>query len=276
MGMPTFWKTILFLTVVLSACNLEKEIDIELPDYASQPVVECYLEPGQPYRLLLTRSAAYFATFDLDDPTTALWNGAKVTIQVDGQDILLENQIYFDPVTLKFSNYGSNEIIQAGPDRTYRLFIELQDGLTITGETHILPVVPMDSLIVETNAQEKARVITYFTEDLSTRNYYRRMVNFGSQDSVLQDFLVDDDFFETEKGAFGTGFSFKAGDTLIHTLIHMDEPYFTYLNTLTQSIGANLNPFGQPGLILSTVTGTANPIGVFTGLSIDRDTLILP
>ncbi len=275
--MPFSWKTILFFSIlVLGACNLEKEIDIDLPDYNSQPVVECYLEPGKPYRLLLTRSASYFATFDLEDPTAALWNGATVTIQVDGKNILLENQVFFDPLTLQFSNYGSDEIVPEGTDLTFQLFIEFQDGLTITGETRILPVVPMDSLVVETNSTGKARVITYFTEDLATRNYYRRMVNFGSRDSVLQDFLVDDDFFDTEKGAFGTGFSFESGDTLIHTLVHMDEPYFTYLNTLTQSIGANLNPFGQPGLILSTVTGTANPIGVFTGLSMDRDTLILP
>ncbi|MCF8238263.1 MAG: DUF4249 domain-containing protein [Saprospiraceae bacterium] len=274
--MPTFWKTILFLTILLSACNLEKEIDIDLPGYTSQPVVECYLEPGKPYRLLLTRSAAYFATFDLDDPAAALWNGATVTIRVDGQDILLDNQVYFDPVTLQFSNYGSNEIVPEGPDRTFQLYIELENGLIISGETRILPVVPMDSLVVETNAQNKARVITYFTEDQSTHNYYRRTVNFGSRDSVLQDFLVDDGFFDTPKGAFGTGFSFEPGDTLIHTLVHMDEPYFNYLNTLLQSISANLNPFGQPGLIISTVSGTANPIGVFTGLSMDRDTLILP
>lgn len=264
------------LAILLVSCNLEKEINIDLPDYASQPVVECYLEPGKPYRLLLTRSAAYLSTFDLDDPTALLWNDATVTIQVDGQDILLKNQLTIDPVTFKISNYSASDIVPAGEGRLFKLFISLADGSTIEGETTMLPVVPMDSLVVEKNGEGKSRVLTYFKEDQTTVNYYRRMVNFGSQDSVLQNFLVDDDFFDTELGAFGTGFSFVKGDTLIHTLIHMEEAYFNYLNTLQQSIQSNLNPFGQPGLIVSSVTGTANPIGIFTGLSMDRDTLILP
>lgn len=267
---------VLFLASMLVSCNLEKEIDIELPGYTSQPVVECYLEPGKPYRLLLTRSAAYFATFDLDDPTALLWNGATVTIQVDGQDILLENQLTIDPITFQISNYSSSEIVPAGEGRQFKLSISLDDGSTITGETSMLPVVPMDSLVVETNNEGKSRVLTYFREDPMAVNYYRRMVNFGSQDSVLQNFLVDDAFFDTDKGAFGTGYAFVSGDTLIHTLVHMEEAYFNYLNTLQLSIQSNLNPFGQPGLIVSSVTGTANPIGIFTGLSMDRDTLILP
>lgn len=264
------------LMLALSACNLEKEIDISLPEYASQPVVECYLEPGKPYRLLLTRSSAYFATFDLEDPAAALYNGASVLVRVDGQDILLDNQLTFDPATLKFYNYSSDLLVPEGVGKTYELDILLPDGSTITGQTTMQPVVPMDSLIVETNDMGKSRVITYFREDPMAINYYRRMVNFGSQDSILQDFLVTDDFFDTELGAFGTGFSFESGDTLIHTLVHMEEPYFEYLNSVSQSIAANLNPFGQPGLIVSTVKGSANPLGVFTGLSLDRDTLIVP
>ena len=224
----------------------------------------------------MTRSAAYFATFDLEDPAAALYNGASVLIRVDGQDILLENQLTFDPVTFKFYNYSSDQLVPNDVGKSYELSILLPDGTTINGQTTMLPVVPMDSLIVDTNQDGKARVITYFREDPFANNYYRRMVNVGSQDSILQDFLVDDDFFDTALGAFGTGYSFESGDTLIHTLVHIDEAYFQYLNTVNQSIVANLNPFGQPGLIISTVTGTSNPIGVFTGLSLDRDTLIIP
>ena len=56
-----FWKQSLWLLLPLSvACNLEKEIEIELPEYGGQIALECCLEPGKPYRLTLTRSTAYF------------------------------------------------------------------------------------------------------------------------------------------------------------------------------------------------------------------------
>lgn len=271
-----FKLLLLLLSILTVSCNLEKEINIELPGYTSQPVVECYLEPGKPYRLLLTRSLAYFAPIDLSDPAALLWNDATVTIQVDGQNILLKNQLGIDPLTFQISNYSSTDIVPAGEGREFNLFITMEDGSTIEGKTTMLSVVPMDSMTIEANDEGKYRVLTYFHEDQSTVNYYRRMVNFGSLDSLNQDFILDDKIFDTEKGAFGTGFSFAAGDTLIQSLVHIEEAYFNYLSTLQQSVISNLNPFGQPGLIVSSVTGTANPIGIFTGISMDRDTLILP
>ncbi|MBK7409342.1 MAG: DUF4249 family protein [Saprospirales bacterium] len=49
--------------LLFSACNLEKEIELNLPLYDSQLVVECYLEPGKPFNLLLSRSAGFFDPF---------------------------------------------------------------------------------------------------------------------------------------------------------------------------------------------------------------------
>ena len=44
------------LAVMLAGCNLEKEVDIKLPETQERIVVECYLEPGAPINLLLTRT----------------------------------------------------------------------------------------------------------------------------------------------------------------------------------------------------------------------------
>ena len=65
-----------------TACNLTKEVDIQLPEYTVQPVVECYLEPGKPFRLLLTRSYGFFDPLGLDSSfiSKTLISDAVVTI----------------------------------------------------------------------------------------------------------------------------------------------------------------------------------------------------
>jgi hypothetical protein len=265
--------TLLFL----QACNLEREVNIELPDYKNQPVVECYLEAGKPYRLLLSQSFAYFDQFDFDNPAAALINDAIVIVRYKDQEVILNNQIFLDLETGKVANYGSTTLVPEDFNEDFFLEISLKDGTLLSAQTKLLPVVPIDSVIVEFNPSgTKARALTYFTENQNQINWYRRMLNFGSLDSIpLQDFVLDDDFFDTSLGVFGSGFGFEEGDTLIHTLVHIEEPYYKYLNTLNQSISANINPFGQPGLIESNIMGTKPAIGIFTGLSLHRDTVII-
>lgn len=263
--------------IFLQACNLEREVSIELPDYQNQPVVECYLEAGKPYRLLLSQSFAYFDQFDFDNPAAALINDAIVIIRIKDQEIVLDNQIFIDFETGKIANYGSAALVPEDFDNQFSLEISLNDGTLLTAQTKLLPIVPIDSIVVEFNTSgTMARALTYFTEDQNQTNWYRRMLNFGSLDSIpLQDFVLDDDFFDTPQGVFGSGYGFEEGDTLINTLVHIDEAYYKYLNTLNQSIVANLNPFGQPGLIESNIQGSKPAIGIFTGLSLYRDTVII-
>jgi len=263
--------------MLLQACNLEKEVSIDLPAYYSEPVVECYLEPGKPYRLLLTRAFGYFDGFDLGDPLAALINDATVTIRHQGKEIPLTPSLYFDVVTGKFANYGSPELVPGDQDQPFELLIYLADGHRLEAVTRILPAVPIDSVVAEFRQDTLARVLTYVSDDPGTANYYRRMLHFGSLDSLaLQDFVLDDKVVEMNRIVFGTGFQFRQGDTLINTLVHMDRAYYDFLNTLRQSINANFNPFGQPGLIVSNIGGTRSAIGIFTGLSFARDTIIIP
>jgi len=261
--------------LLLSSCNLEKEVSIELPSYLSEPVVECYLEPGKPYRLLLTRAYGYFETLDLGNPAAALINDATVIIRYDDREILLANGLYIDPAGRKVFNYGSEELVPEEAGREFSLEIVLADGNRLEATARMMPRVPLDSIVVQYNADSLARVLTYFTDDLNITNFYRRMLHLGSLDSTLQDFPVRDDFFDTGKAVFGSGFNFERGDTLINTLAHIDRPYFEYYNTLNQSIAANLNPFGQPGTLESNISGTRSAHGIFTGLIYDRDTVVI-
>ena len=206
-----------------AACNLEKEVQIDLPQYGSQPVVECYLEPGKPFRLLLTKSYGFFDSFGLDSTflEQTLVDGATVTIAYNGQVDTLYNQLSFESSPLKLYNYTGVNLVSEDPAISYMLNITMPDGKQITGETAMLPFIPIDSVVVEWNPEQDtlSRVLTYLTDDLSQENFFRRLLNYGSLDSIPeQDFLANDRASTTDQIAFGTAYELVEGDTVFNTI----------------------------------------------------------
>lgn len=79
------YALLLPLLALLSACDMEKDIEVDLPDHAPQLVVECYLEPGKPLRATVLESSGYF-----DEPVPPLVPDARVYITHNGQRVELE------------------------------------------------------------------------------------------------------------------------------------------------------------------------------------------
>ncbi len=271
---------ILIASAIFASCNLEQEIEIELPAYEPQSVVECYLEEGKPFRLSLSRSFSYFDTFgqlNADFLKRLLLDSATVTVEHNGKTYSLNNTISFDPTTQKFANYVSKELVPADYEHEFKLNILTKDGEIITSTTKLLPKVPIDSVIVQFAKDDTlARVLTYFTDDATKSNFYRRVFHEYSLDSVpRQDFVTDDKLYDTPKVAFGTSYKFAKGDTVINTLYHITEDYFLYYRTVNFAIAGNGSPVGQPSTIRSNVKGAKNPLGVFTGVASDRKITII-
>ena len=262
----------------LAACgSLQKEIVIDLPEYSEQPVVECYLQPGQPFRLLLSHSSSYFAPFEIENNSflaSILIDSADAYIVYNTDTIILANTLSVDFASFKVYNYTSPTLVPADYDSEFKLFITLKNGQTIQGSTRILPVVPIDSISVEFK-DTLASTITYCTDPTTPNDFYRRTLHIGSLDSLDQDFVATDRFLAPGSPtiAFGTGYDDVLNDTLIFTIYHADQAYYDFTRSVQGSV--NANPGAQPGAILSNVIGTANPIGIFTGLSFDRDTVII-
>lgn len=270
----------LIVSAILASCNLEQEIEIELPQYEPQSVVECYLEEGKPFRLALSRSFSYFDTFgqlNTEYLKKLLLDSARVTIEHNGKTYTLNNTIFFDPISQKFANYVSNELVPADYEHEFKLNIVTKAGETITGTTKLLPKIPIDSIVVQFPKDDTlARVLTYFTDDPSKSNFYRRVFQENSLDSLpKQDFVNDDKLYDTPKVAFGTGYNFAKGDTVINTLYHITEDYFLYYRSVNLAIVGNGSPAGQPSTIKSNVKGNKNPLGIFTGLSFDRKITVI-
>ena len=269
-------KRIILLGIIglLMACDLEKEVQIDLPVYESQLVVECYLQPNQTFSLLLSNSSGYFEPFAVTDQQFLrgiLEDSAEVVIRYADQEFQLENNLGFNPFTRKLSNYNSFRKVPVNYEGEFELEIVTKDGETVLATTRILPVVPIDSVVVEFNDTDTlARVLTYFTDVPDQTNFYRRQLHLSSLDSLpKQDFTTDDRVVE-DVVVFGTGYDFARGDTLINTIYHIDEAYYNFLESVEIASSSNGNPFGQPSPIVSKLGGTADAIGVFAGLSYDR------
>ena len=268
------------LAVMLAGCNLEKEVDIKLPETQERIVVECYLEPGAPINLLLTRTSGYFDPIPEDNLAflnQTLVNGATVVIRSEtGESYTLDNNLVFNQFTKKIFNYTSHLVAPIERGKIYSLEITLENGDLITASTSILPVVPIDSVVVEFNDTDTlARVLTYLTDRPNEDNYYRRMIQHSSLDTIPdQDFTTDDRFVE-DVIVFGTPYDYGRGDTVINTIFHIEKAYFDFLESVQLAIASNGNPFAQPSPIISNVQGP-NAMGIFTGLSYDRVVSFLP
>lgn len=269
-------KNISFCTAVLClltlfACDLEKEIELELPDYANQTVVECYLEPGKPFSLLLTKSDGFFAPIPTDDDRfleNTLEEGAEVTISYGEETVTLTNDLIFNPFSGKVYNYANLEnTVPADYETEFTLQIVTADGERITGKTRIAPPTPIDSFVIERSAENDTlfRALTYITDDVTRPNFYRRMQLFGPDDEVQQDFAIDDELLDSEISIFGTAFEYGPGDTLAASIMQINEDYYRFFNSVSNAVDSNGNPFGQPGVIVSNVEGEEEPLGIFTG-----------
>lgn len=275
-------KNILPLAAVLflMACNLTQDVEIDLPDYERQPVVECYLEPGKPFRLLMTRSYAFFDKLGLDSTflQNTLLDGALVTVTYNGQTDTLRNQLTADIAPVKIFNYIGQNLVPGTPGTEFVLNIRLAEGGEITSTTSMISVVPIDSVVVEfsTEFDTLARLLTYITDDENQENFYRRLLNYKSLDSFPdQDFLVSDRFSQTSLIAFGTGYDLVEGDTVFNSIFHITREYYDFVESVQLAVVGNLNPFSQPSPVKSNVRGSANPIGIFAPLVYDRDTTII-
>ena len=266
----------------LVSCNLNQEIEIDLPEYTPQVVVECYVENGKQMQLLLTESSSYFDAFVLDPVeyiAQILVNDATISINVGGTDYEMENGLFLDPLSLRFNNYSSADIIDVEPGTEMSLDITLADGTKLSAQSTMIAPFEIDSVAVEFSPTQpdNARTLIFGTDTDAEINYFRRMLHKTSRDSVaLIDFVASDEFNNGDEILFGSNYDFERGDTCINTLIHITKDYYDFYQSVQGAAFVNGNPFAQPGQFISNISGDNNPIGVFTSISVDTTFTIIP
>lgn len=300
------------LAILATACSLQRDIKLDLPQPAPEMVVQGYLQPGFPYIVALQESSPYFKPFSdrdslpmaevmifhkkdtiqlfpIDSTTLSLFLG---NLGPRGIDLL--NQLNSSGLLRVFI---SNPLLPTGivPEdynTSFELLVKDTKGRVITGSTTLPPLIPIDSVLTPYNdAKTKAYTLTQF-RDPAEPNFYRRIVrrrvsqydtireggaivrvDSSRRNELYQDFTVSDDIFNGGNSAFGTGFDFKAGDTVSFELHSIPAAYYQYSESVQGASQANGNPFGVPALIQSNVKGG---IGIFTAYSVASKTVVIP
>ncbi len=262
-----------FAIITFAACNLEKEIELDLPEFESELVVECYLEPGKPYRLNLFKTVSYYAP--AGDIFNSLITNAQVMITHNGVTDTLQPGIFAN--LDNFYTYGSGTIVPADYDNEFFLEVIDSTGKSITASTKIMPPVRLDSIQTEPlTTEEGLIVLTYAPDNPNEANFYRRMqyrTDAERTDSLKTDFVVDDELTSNGQLVLGGPPVFVSGDTMIVQLLQITEAFYDYVESRERLESSNGNPFGQPGVLLSNIDGG---LGIFTGFTATQDTFYLP
>jgi hypothetical protein len=268
-----FFAALLTLAGLATSCDLQKDIDVELPALPAQLVTECYLENGQVPRLSITETTPYLAS-----PTPVVPNDVTVVLTLpNGRRDTLTFRPGIDPLIRKGYTHIGRRPLVARPGDTFGLEAYDTKGRRVTGTATMPAFVPIDSLKYKYNdrpeASREAYVLTHFLDPPGLGNYYRLQIHRDSiGPSPEIDYDVEDRFNDGKTFPLGTSYRFDPNDTLLITLYHLDRPYYLFRQSLNDAQDANGNPFAQPSAIKSTVQGG---LGVFTVLSYDRKQLII-
>ncbi|UYZ64992.1 DUF4249 domain-containing protein [Hymenobacter weizhouensis] len=267
------WLSSLVLLALTAACNLEKDVDVVLPAYPPQLVVEAYLENGEVPRLTVSESVPYLATPEPKVPTDV----TAILTLANGRREVLRFAPGVNRTTGKaFTHVGTSPVV-ARPGDTFSLELTDTQGRRVTGTATMPARVPIDTVEWEFNArpeaQREAYLLTRFRDPAATLDYYRLMVHKDSlSNSPELEYTAEDRLLNGQEFTLGTSYRFRPNDTLFVTLYHLDQPYFQFLQSVEDARNANGNPFGQPSVIKSTVQGG---IGIFTILSYDRRRVVV-
>ncbi len=267
------YSYILLIIIAALGCRNAQDVDLVLPAYDGKLMIECYIQPGQGYKMLLTESVPYLQ-YAIAKPV----NNALVTITYNGNtDTLFYNTKLIDAEdTNKIYNYTNAKVkVPQDYKGSFQLYIKVTDGRVATATTTIAPKATIDSAYVSLNNQTR-NLYAYIADKQTDTKYYRFMVfqedNTGLQtQSTITDnkqlklspfifntptqlvFKSKGDFFETQKGLI---------DSVALRVIEINKDYYDFLVSIRNAQNANGNPFAQPASIQTNINGGS---GIFTG-----------
>ena len=275
---------------LLAGCGkLQNDVNVPLPYYANQLVVECYLQNGEIPRLTITESVPY-----LDDGQAIaagsqilkLPNGQNVQLPTDvtvtltlpgGRPLPLRFRPGLDSITGKYYTHVGTAPLVAQAGQQFGFDAQDKRGRHVTATTLVPTLIPIDSVKYKyntlTGANKKAYFMTKWTDPGATTDYYRLMLHKGKPANNSEtDSDISDQLFNGQPYAQVTSYRFAPGDTVTATLYHVDSLYYAFRLSVRDARNANGNPFSQPSAIHSTVQGG---LGVFTVLVSDQRRVVL-
>jgi hypothetical protein len=275
---------------LLAGCkSLQNDVNVPLPYYANQLVVEGYLENGVVPRVAITESVPYLdegQAVAAGSVVLPLPNGIKVQLPTNvtvtltlpgGQPVALQFKPGLDSTTGKYYTHIGTTPLVARAGQQFGFDARDQRGRHVTGTTIVPTRIRLDSATYKFNGlsgdEKRAYFLTRWTDPGATNDFYRLMLHKGKPSNNSEtDADISDRLFNGLSYSQVTRYRFRTGDTITATLYHVDSLYYNFRQSARDARNANGNPFAQPSGIRSTVQGG---IGVFTVLVSDQRTVVL-
>lgn len=250
------------------SCEMQQDVEVQLPGHQEEFVVECYLEPGKPYGALLTRSLHFFESAKLEKVDSA---SVKITSSDGEKEIQLLNVNHGDTSFQKLFNYWDPKLVEYEEGKEYMIEVSYGGKVKATGRTRFLPKVDMGRIYFKYDKDSLASIFVDIKDRAEEENYYRLVMrSTNPKDGVSYDGVWSDEDVEGEMLKAYSHFHFQKGWTVVVNLYHIEEEFYEFLSSVQKAHDSNYNPFMQPANIQSTLEGAT---GVFAAISLTSDTI---
>lgn len=263
---------LLLMFVLLAACDMQQNVDIQLPPHEETFVIECFLEPGQEHQALMTRSVNFF-----DGKWLEGVDSAEVIISSGDEDKKLINLNKTDTLYYKVFNYYHPDEVEYEEGKEYQITVKYKDEVMASGKTRFLPKVAIENVYFRQNADSLLAAYVEIEDNPNEENYYRVILGGGlnkggNNYGTNYDGIWDDSRAENGKLTINTGHILPPGWQVAVKVYHIDKQFYEFLKSMKQAREANYNPFMQPATIKSTLDGA---VGVFAAISMTSDTVYI-
>jgi hypothetical protein len=250
-----------FLVMFLIQSCLEEE-ELPLDVLGSEPgyFVECYLNPGELYKLSATKVQAIHEDYLLD---------YSIEFEVKVDTIKLLHSLYRENENRFIYNYGSALRFQPKAGETVKLRLISPELDTITGETEI----PDEIEILDAFIRNDSIVYSYETCINQKHNYYMASFHYWYEDDdALQVLFSDFSHIYTKQIVTGA-YQLPEDKTFLKgslTLFRITEENYKYQLSLDNAQRANTDNLIQPTPLQGNLK---NSMGIFTCFT--QDTVLI-
>ena len=263
------------LFAAFATCSCAQDININTPDEPSELVVDGWIEPGQPVRVLLTATVNFSDPIDSASYLNIVMTRAKVSVIEDGvkEVLTLRRDTSYFPQHVYMSNKTRGKV---GSEYT---IIAEYEGQTATGTSTILAPPQIDSAWFATDEGQDSLGFIWlsFRDPVGEKNFYRIrtiLANrehryIGAQISAYSDNLFTDEkcTIPVYKGMKNISekmieHRFRIGDTVTLCLSSIGKEEFTYWTSLDRAIVNTGNPFITGGTNLPS--NMSNGLGIWS------------
>lgn len=269
-----FSFTIIALVLFLVSCNSKKEIDLKLPPYKPQYIVECYLTPNEPFRLLLSQSSGIENSIPLNPLIFA-----DVRVFHKNDTILFDDFPVVDTAFYKAYNYVSNSIVEYDTINPYFLEIKIRNSNEVLrAQTRFLKRPKINKIGMSTiDGIDISLNLSIDDVSKSENNYYYFMIidslkRYDFEARPRNSALLDDKLVTDRQIGIYSSYKYNEGESLITRVYNITKEHYDFLASVDEAQNANGNPFGRPTFITSNVSGG---VGIFTTLNYDEKKIVI-